>query len=154
MSQRSCPHCAGQKSLLLNKTDNFRIVRCRGCGLTYLENPPQETELYEKFWGEDDELPEAFAADAKEASLCEAYHISNQRVKFLEGLNPSGNLLDIGCGNGFFLSLAQQAGYECFGQEISQNAVRFARKNFNLNIFDKALDHIVQEQKMKFDIIT
>jgi len=154
MSQRLCPLCSGRESLLINRTGDFRIVRCRECGFTYLENPSQETELYETFWGEDDELPEVFAGDAQDASLREAYHINRQRVEYLKSLRPNGSLLDIGCGNGFFLTLAQQVGYECIGQEVSQNAIRFARNNFNLSIIDEALENIVQDQKMMFDIIT
>ena len=47
---------------------------------------------------------------------------------------PNGKILDIGCGNGTFLSFMKDIGWRTFGTEISQKAVDNALKNGH-NVF-------------------
>jgi 2-polyprenyl-3-methyl-5-hydroxy-6-metoxy-1,4-benzoquinol methylase len=53
---------------------------------------------------------------------------------------PGGKILDIGCGNGAFLSFMKEIGWKTFGTEISRKAVEVALKNghevFEGNISD------------------
>jgi len=42
-------------------------------------------------------------------------------------IRPSGRILDVGCGDGHFLSLWLKAGYECSGVEPSQALAAYAR---------------------------
>lgn len=48
----------------------------------------------------------------------------------LAGLNarPGERLLDLGCGTGYFLKIADEAGLETFGVDVSEEAVRLSRK--------------------------
>jgi len=54
----------------------------------------------------------------------EAYHI------FLDHLNikPGRKLLDIGCGTGYLLKEADIRGLETYGIDISEEAVKIAKK--------------------------
>ncbi len=151
---RACPLCGGTECTTRNRTDAYRIVYCDVCGFIYLQNPPDESEIYEEFWGEDTELRGSYDQDAAEPSLREVYSINRSRIKWLEAFPDNGRLLDLGCGNGFFLTLAREAGFEVYGQEISENAQRYAEKNFGLQVFRDPLESLAVEQVGRYDIVT
>ena len=51
----------------------------------------------------------------------------------------SGNLLDIGCGNGFFLYAAQNKGYSVTGVDIDEEAILFGKKFFGIPIINNEI---------------
>lgn len=59
-------------------------------------------------------------------------------------------ILDIGCGNGFFLKLAMNAGCEVYGTEVDKKLV-MKLKSYGINAFLNL--NIVKKRKIKFDII-
>jgi SAM-dependent methyltransferase len=64
--------------------------------------------------------------------------IALDHVRFLRSCAPPGRgkttLLDIGCGSGTFLHLARKYGYECFGMDISGQAVAEAQRQYGLDV--------------------
>jgi SAM-dependent methyltransferase len=67
-----------------------------------------------------------------------------------------GELLDIGCGTGNFLSAAQDAGYEVTGTEMDRNAARFAKERVGLlRVFPLSISGLVESYPdQKFDVVT
>ena len=51
-------------------------------------------------------------------------------TQFAEG----GRLLDVGCGNGYFLEAARRAGFEVAGLDLSEWATRYVREVFGVNV--------------------
>jgi len=106
---------------------HYRIVKCQQCGLIYA-NPILEdqkiVDLYQKskltYQEEIDDLKETYG-----------YHL--KRVVSL--LPAKENLLEIGCGNGFFLEKALTFGFKnVFGVEPSIEAVKQAPQSIQNNI--------------------
>lgn len=62
-----------------------------------------------------------------------------------------GNLLDVGCGNGDFLSLAKSAGWNVLGLDFDPDAVEISRKK-GLNVKIGSVETL--ENKERFDVIT
>jgi 2-polyprenyl-3-methyl-5-hydroxy-6-metoxy-1,4-benzoquinol methylase len=59
-------------------------------------------------------------------------------LRIIERLAPrKGELLDIGCGFGYFADIARKKGWTVAGIEIEPKAVAFARDHYRLPIFDK-----------------
>ncbi|MHB1166921.1 MAG: class I SAM-dependent methyltransferase [Carboxydocellales bacterium] len=50
------------------------------------------------------------------------------------------NLLDVGCGPGFFLNVAKKQGWKVKGVEISEFAATFANENFGLEVITGTLE--------------
>lgn len=79
------------------------------------------------------------------------------RYFLADSLAPGrGELLDIGCGTGNFLSAARAAGYSVVGTELDRNAANFARERLGLS---RVLGLTVSEFKEhhpaeKFDVVT
>jgi len=78
-------------------------------------------------------------------------NIYTSGLDLISKVQPSGNILDIGCSSGFFLSLAQQFGYQAYGIEPNILESEFATAN-QINILGKTIDDI--HSSMKFDVIT
>jgi ubiquinone/menaquinone biosynthesis C-methylase UbiE len=123
---------------------HYRFVRCATCGLVF-SNPifPQNkiVNLYEK---------STFDYSLESAYLKKTY---GSYLKKLLTNNKNSKLLDIGCGNGFFLEEAKEMGVtSVFGIEPGRSSVeqapKWLQKSIKVDILKKGIfpDH-------SFDII-
>jgi 2-polyprenyl-3-methyl-5-hydroxy-6-metoxy-1,4-benzoquinol methylase len=65
----------------------------------------------------------------------------------------NGKLLDIGCGNGGFLSQMAELDWEVYGVELDKEAISMAKKKEELRIFEGTLQD-AQFKEETFDVIT
>ncbi len=152
---RPCPNCKSRENTLKIKEEEFLIVRCKSCGLTFLLNPPDESVIYEDYYqiefkGDD------YREDSPFAHLREIYEINEQRTEFIKkfaSLAEDFKILDIGCGSGLFLKSCKDVGIQGEGIDVSGNALKFARDEFGLNVYNKTTDDLINEKK-KYDMIT
>ena len=92
-------------------------------------SPQPKTENLGKYYESDDYISHT---DSKRSLFEKAYHMVkkralNQKVQLLEKHQPNkGNLLDMGCGTGDFLQVAQQAGWQVQGIEPNEKAQQIA----------------------------
>lgn len=68
-------------------------------------------------------------------------------------VGKKGRLLDVGCGNGRFLAQMRELGWEVMGVEPDPEAVRIAREQFGLEIFQGTLEE-ARFPDDNFDAIT
>lgn len=124
-----CDVCGEDSGRELAIIDGERIVRCVRCGLAYL-NPRESAEVLarrdEEYYG---------AGEILEATS--HFNIGSVRafedtLRAIQRLRPSGALLDIGCGGGFFLRMARDRGYVAHGVEVDEDGCRFARRHDGL----------------------
>src|SRR5438876_3603453 len=132
-----CPACNGADFQLLftasdrlyrTTAEKFQVVECKRCRLMQLTPQPAPSELkkyYPKnYWF----TPETSAAGWLE----EAYRrfVLLDHVRFVERAlrecGESGPLLDVGCGGGLFLRMAQDRGFRVMGLDFSLEAARAA----------------------------
>jgi len=69
--------------------------------------------------------------------------------KAITEINLGDNVLEVGCGRGYFLSELQKRGNDVVGVELNENAIEFAKQN-NIKVLNTSLDEIKDE---KFDVI-
>lgn len=81
-----------------------------------------------------------FYAEKKEWLPLEAYY-------FFRYLKPRGRLLDVACGNGYFVMNAIKYGLECYGVDISSEAIKIADKLTN----GKAKFYATPAEKLPFE---
>jgi 2-polyprenyl-3-methyl-5-hydroxy-6-metoxy-1,4-benzoquinol methylase len=77
----------------------------------------------------------------------------DEYLDFLEQAQKPGHLLDLGCGEGFFLNVAQQRGWIPDGVDSSQDAVKRAKEKFNLSITLGTVES-VDFPENRFDAVT
>lgn len=66
---------------------------------------------------------------------------------------PVGRVLDVGCGNGQFLHLAQSMGWQAFGVEPDEQAARIAR-DYGIQILGRFIEDVPREYDNSFNTIT
>lgn len=124
---------------------HYQIVQCRKCGLVY-SNPILEPSKIEKLYKQS-----KYTYGDYEADLRKTYgKYLKDIMLYLPGKQK---LLEIGCGNGFFLKEAKKMGFEeVFGVEPGRETVAKAsqevKKNIIIDVFRKG-----QFKKDYFDVI-
>ncbi|MDD3296482.1 MAG: class I SAM-dependent methyltransferase [Candidatus Omnitrophica bacterium] len=63
----------------------------------------------------------------------------NDRLRSIKKRRTFGKLLDVGCNYGIFLKLAKENGYQVYGVDMSQSAIKYARNELKLNVECKTL---------------
>ena len=153
-SLRECPLCGHTRHRIRYQPDRWIMVQCRRCRFVYLGNPPTLEPAYEEYYAGEEALTIPYTPDSPHDDYRELYHINTQRVDLLTKIRDTGDLLDIGCGNGFFLDRAQSIkGYNPEGIDVSSGAVEFARNRFQVNARQASFREMIREEK-RWDIIT
>lgn len=148
----NCPLCNGNRyRKIATEWGVLGIVKCRDCGLIYVN--PRLKEPEKIYWGSKERY-------IKEAELIfEGKKMSHRDVNYLtdlkkiEKIKPTGNFLDIGTNMGMFLRNARNRGWKLFGIEPSPALSEIAREKFGLNIFTGFL-HENKFSDNFFDIVT
>ena len=113
----------------------FRLVRCRRCGLIYLNPRPDRNEIHQFY-------PEDYLAFQKAIDddrsflkrLDRRYGLYKRYRSVIEEQPRSGRILDIGCATGLFLAEMKNRGWETLGIDFSKSASDYARKRMGLEI--------------------
>jgi len=128
LEQVSCPLCgAGDDRPWLQK-DGFAVVRCGGCGLTYV-NPRLTTDaLRSLYHGQAISPTDYYVRTAEQDGRSFA-----ARVKLIERYREPGVLLDIGCGPGTFSVVARERGWETVGLDLNPQSVAHC-ESLGLNV--------------------
>ena len=145
-AERKCHLCQDTHPTFYCRKDDIDVYQCAKCGLIYAGETRNDTELRQHY------SKEYFDSYFKN----EAIHLAKRFKKRLPDLRrhaPAGNILDVGCGAGFFLHLASQNGYQAKGVELSEFAAEYARTHFSLDVFHGYLSDADLAPE-SFDIIT
>jgi 2-polyprenyl-3-methyl-5-hydroxy-6-metoxy-1,4-benzoquinol methylase len=138
--RRKCLLCDAAKFTPVYGENHF-IIRCNNCGLVTTKLIPTNEEL-KKYY---DEYP-----SYKELSILTIQRY-NEILDMLERFRDTNNLLETGCGFGFFLEEARKRNWNVFGTELSQNAIdECIRKKITTG---ESLDQIASIASKKFDAV-
>lgn len=149
---RNCPLCNADKKSPYLSEGELRLVKCNMCGFVFLDNLPDESEIYEDYF-EQTIYSKDYTKFSKEKFLAEIYAINEQRLYYIRKLKIKGSILDIGCGTGLFLKTASNYGFDVTGIDVSNVAIKNAREQFGINA-DRKLISDLNPSDMQFDVIT
>jgi 2-polyprenyl-3-methyl-5-hydroxy-6-metoxy-1,4-benzoquinol methylase len=153
-----CKLCETQVERPRYRLDGFAVLACPGCGLVFTDPEPTREELRRNYtlayFQEREEYyfrnvvadPTGRREDGQIADF-------KQWLDRLESLKGKGRLLDVGCGVGIFLAMAQERGWDAHGVDISEAAVQIARRRPGV----KAVAGTLAEARFpdrSFDVIT
>lgn len=137
-----CTSCQGRQFVpLAAEYAHAYLVRCSNCQLVFCSRIPTQEELtahYQKY--------------RRGGSLSPV--TVKRYEELLEKFEPfrqTGNLLDVGCGDGHFLFIAKQKGWNVFGTEFSDEAITVC-KSKGIEMYQGILQHYQSTQP--FDVIT
>lgn len=155
-----CPWCNSEKAQInlwlkdefLTKED-FHICECLSCGLLYTMPRPNKDKIgsyykSEEYYSHQENnkgfIPKIYET-VKKTNLKYKYQLAIGDLK-------QGKLLDIGCGVGDFLHVAEEQGWSGMGVEPSEEAKTIARKRIKADIITS--EELEQIEDETFDVIT
>ena len=154
-----CPVCdSGENKEAIRSKDfryklsdeYFSIVKCKKCSFLFLNPRPRKEELY-KFY------PPYFYTKDKSIfyKLIEPMFLIAQKsiIRQFKKHKTNGRSLDIGCGNGGFVSAMLESGFDASGIEPNPEAEKFIDEYLKGRIVFKDIKDCAFESR-KFDIIT
>jgi len=122
-----------------------RYVKCKNCHLIYV-NPIEKAS---KINGDYSKMGNTDAPIIRGSRL----RAAKSQLGLLKKYKSGTTILDIGCGEGFFLFNASKAGYTTKGIEISQDAAEYARREFGLDVEAKPFEELHFPENY-FDVVT
>jgi 2-polyprenyl-3-methyl-5-hydroxy-6-metoxy-1,4-benzoquinol methylase len=162
-SQRIPCECCGNTQFrpILCREDDTLIVRCERCQLEFVNPLPDPSAMQKLYLSEmvsDDPDKGYFSRyilerQKREKSFSKLYHT---RLKLIEANKPGkGNLLDLGCGAGFFIKCAQDRGWSGHGLEMLPEYVQYAQESLGLHqVQQGSLDDSLPFPPETFDVVT
>ncbi|MEW6379160.1 MAG: class I SAM-dependent methyltransferase [bacterium] len=125
------------------------VIRCSRCDLIYVNDLPPlhdgQGDEYFAYWGID-------VYQELEGSFSEEFRQALEEITMFN--HSPGKLLDIGCGPGYFLTVARQYGWEAVGLDVSQDIVNLAGKRGE-RVFCCTVEEFAQKHPAEnFDCIT
>jgi SAM-dependent methyltransferase len=130
-----CPLCGGTEGSRLFMLKSYTLVECRSCQLLYVRDRLREEEM-RSFYGENyfsnsDELSQGYS-DYAEMRHERELTFSHYLQRILPYLRRREQVLDIGCGYGFFLNAARPYFQKLAGNDLSSEALRKANPAYDL----------------------
>ena len=154
-----CPLCGEAKLEYVFAVDEQGVERCRSCSLVLLNPQPDadDARLYSEGYyrgqcdlkqrGEENVLDPARIQRRLES--CAGIVETIERA-----LGRKGRWLDLGCGPGFLLKVAHDAGWEVAGADVSEFATRYAREVFGVRELRTGPLEQVDFPDGAFDVVT
>jgi SAM-dependent methyltransferase len=109
------------------RQEKYTLVRCPGCSLVWLSQPPKPTEMQRHYTDAYDRLISAAGQNSP--------HRWRERKKTLAQYKQSGAILDLGCSSGSFLQSLPSESWELSGIEMSADSARSAEANTGAKVF-------------------
>lgn len=130
----------------------FDIIRCKSCDYAQTFPLPNESEI-EKYYETDSYISHSETRNGIVNKLYLLIRWFNVKAKFKIVKHVAGNrnnLLDVGCGTGFFLAYCKKHSWNITGIEKSAVARKKAEERINAPVYDS----ISTVTEKKFDVIT
>lgn len=153
MEYVNCNLCDNNEYKLFKEIDGYRLVKCKWCGLVYLNPRPTQQEISEEYSAEY-HIERLLRQEPKTEDKIEEEIKKNigRAEEIVKQFGNKGKLLDIGCSAGFFIACLKRYGWNVTGIDISEWASKFARERLGLKVFTGIVEDIQFNEK--FDVIT
>ena len=150
LTNDNCLICSSKKLFLLEKYKSAHLCKCKNCGFVFSKNIPSKIELNNFYEGYS-------RADYLSPVTIKRY---NELLDKFEQFRKTGKIIDVGCGIGYFLEIAKKRGWEVYGTEYTDEAIKICSskgikmslgklnpKNYDSEMFDiitsfEVLEHI------------
>ncbi len=146
----ACPICNSTRIAALSNYSKDYLVKCSGCSFVFASKIPSEKELVAHY----NTYPRS---NSISAITIKRYH---ELLDKLEPFRKNNTLLDVGCGDGFFLETAKKRNWLVYGTEFTDVAIQLCKekgiqmqqgklnpKNYDAGFFDvitsfEVIEHI------------
>lgn len=138
------------------RKNNYDIVRCPACGLsTTILHRDYRSFLHEHYsegYFTGDPHMSAYVNYREDKALI--VKNMSKLLKKIQRIKPKGKMLDVGCALGFFVELTLKHGYDAYGFDPSDYAVREAKQLVGDKRIQLGTAQTVRFSRKSFDVIT
>lgn len=129
--------------------ESFALSKCNKCELVFTNPRPTEDSLT-KYYASDNYISHSNKSNNLINSIYKLVrnYTTSKKIQLIKKVAHGKQLLDYGCGTGFFLSKCKKEGYHTFGYEPNEDASKIAIGQ------DLTLLSSIKESDASFDIIT
>lgn len=117
--------------------ENYEVFECADCGFVFTQAIPSADTIAPYYKSEE----YISHSNTQKGLVNKLYHkvrevMLNRKHRLIKELTPGKELLDIGCGIGYFPYFMKNKGFNASGMELDADARKFASENYGLNIQD------------------
>ncbi len=131
-----CPVCKSDRIFKLKGYERHDLTKCKKCGFVFEGVIPTSEELEMHYCN--------YSYDKEQYLSPITIKSYNNLLDEFDKFRQSNKILDVGCGRGFFLEIANQRGWQTEGIEYSKKAIEICKKkgikvhesSFNLDDFE------------------
>lgn len=143
-----CTICNSKDIQRLFERGSYYMCRCRNCGVIYQFPQDDREEYFKEICKHYREVDPSFKVASSRDKLYKKFLNQIKQIKKIDS-----KILDIGSGEGYFLSLAKKYGWDTYGVEIVPELAKKAIQNYRVNIQNVAFEQAVFLDNY-FDVIT
>lgn len=138
----NCLICNHPDFKILKGYEKNHLVKCKSCGFVFCENIPEEKELLEYYT--------FYPRNSINSNITIKRY--NKLLDEFEAYRKTNNLIDIGCGDGYFLAEAKKRGWTVYGTEFTNTAMEIcSEKGIIMNRGALSTDSY---EGIRFDVVT
>ncbi len=143
MKHDTCILCKASTVGSLIGYEIHQLSKCQNCGFIFMSRIPTEVELIDHY------KLYSYAGNSVVSSLTvQSYH---DLLDQMEEFRKNNTIIDVGCGKGWFLIEARKRGWEVYGTEFSDEAVKICTAQ-GINMRKGDLDSSAFGN-VKFDVV-
>lgn len=131
--------------------ERFTLVKCKSCGLVYVNPRPSQAEI-KKYYASDYYVSGAGIKVSLERLLTN--YFLNKKKNLVRSFKKNGKILDVGCGDGRFISLfASDKKWNAYGIEPNPGGSDISKRRSKAVILNMELSEC-RFPEADFDVIT
>lgn len=148
-----CRHCGAETENAFHIQDinrrigsgRFPYVRCKNCGLLFLENPPEDIGSY---------YPPEYYVIPKSVAELASWSVSEQyKIDLVRRFRTSGRLIEIGPASGGFCYLSKAAGFDVSAIEMDRRSCQFLSSKLGIEVLESADEAAALQTAEPADVI-
>lgn len=115
----TCPLCGSTELHEVKEYSHQHLVKCGNCSFVFSRKIPSDSELtyvYNTYF---------LIQPGVSPITIKRYH---EMLDYFESFRKNNNIIDVGCGDGYFLDEAKKRGWNVFGTEYMDSKVEFCRQ--------------------------
>ena len=158
MNKQSCPICQETDTCLSQKSGDYSIMHCRSCEVFYVSPLPSKDKhkgfhnkdyFYNNYAGS---IENFYGSRNSSSQFKSETECKSARLNYVASLSEKGKILDVGTGQGLFLSFAKEKGWDVSGTDISPYVCNFL-KSKGIKMFNGYLEDSDFPEN-NFDVVT